>query len=344
MRVPALRTAAPIRPAAFAGRRVAIQRSQVAAETIRALDATPVDIPSAGSIASLDGVEQHLPSIFGNSYDRSAKYVAANVNLWPRALVLFMNAEAYKALDPSQQRILRQAGRHVIARMTTSAEAQDIEAVAGMCRRHARLVTAAPADLALLRRAVAPVYTDLVRDAETRAVVAAIRHMRSSLHGGPGPLLRCGAPTPTPVAHSTKLDGVYRFTVTREMAAKHDGVPPEKVIAENYGKFILVTDGDRFAFTEENADACTWAYGTARLDGDELRWSFTDGGGIAPNNAYNKPGELFVWRWSLYRDTLTLRPVKPKDLGTAVWHRFASTPSSRYLSRRCPPPKSALPR
>jgi TRAP-type C4-dicarboxylate transport system substrate-binding protein len=71
MRVPSLRAAAPIRPAAFAGRKVAIQRSRVGAETISALGATPVEIPSGAPIDSLDvdGVEQHLPSIFGNSYD-----------------------------------------------------------------------------------------------------------------------------------------------------------------------------------------------------------------------------------------------------------------------------------
>src|SRR5919204_1649529 len=43
MRVPALRGAAPIRPAAFAGQRLAIQRSRVAADAIRALGATPVE-------------------------------------------------------------------------------------------------------------------------------------------------------------------------------------------------------------------------------------------------------------------------------------------------------------
>jgi TRAP-type C4-dicarboxylate transport system substrate-binding protein len=345
MRVPALRTAAPIRPAAFAGRRVAIQRSHVGAATIRALGATPVEIPAGASIASLDGIEQHLPSIFGNSYDLTAKHVAANVNLWPRPLVLFMNAAAYNSLDPSWQRILREAARHVVSRTRNADETRDVTAVADMCRRHTRLVNATPADLALLRAAVAPVYADLARDPQTRAFVAAIRHMRASLREGTAPLLRCRASAPTaPVARSRQLDGVYRAIVTREQQAKHDGVPPAKAIAENYGKFTLVIDGDHFAFTQENAEACTWQYGAARLTGDKLRWSFTDGGGLAPNNAQNKPGEVFVWRWSLYRNVLTLRAVEPRELATAVWHRFASTPSSRYLSRRCPPPKSALPR
>jgi TRAP-type C4-dicarboxylate transport system substrate-binding protein len=343
MRVPALRAAAPVRPAAFAGRRVAIQRSQVAVKAIRALGATPVEIPSAGSITALDGIEQHLPSIFGNDYDLTARYVAANVHLWPRPLVLFMNAAAYKALDPSQQRILREAARNVVSRMTAADEAQDVDAVAGMCRRHTRVVNATSHDLALLRKAAAPAYADLARDPKTRGFLAAIRELRASLRARPKPLLGCRASAPTaPVARPTKLDGVYRDTITRDQLAKHDGVPPAKAIAENFGRFTLVIDRDRFAFTQENAEACTWQYGTAHLSGDKLRWSFIDGGGIAPNNAENKPGELFVWRWSLYRDRLTLRSVQPPDLGTHIWHRFASTPSARYLSRRCPPPKDAL--
>jgi TRAP-type C4-dicarboxylate transport system substrate-binding protein len=345
MRVPALRAGAPIRPAAFAGKRLAIQRSRVGAATVRALGATPVEIPSAGSIASLDGVEQQLPSIFGNSYDETARYVAANVHLWPRPLVLFMNAAAYKALDASQQRILREAAKHVVSSMTTADEAEDADAVAGMCRRHTRVVNATPTELALLRRAAAPVYADLARDPETRGFLAAIREMRASVHRPAARLLECGTSQQTaPTARSTKLDGVYRNTVTREQEAKHDGVPPAKAIAENYGRFTLVIDGDHFASTQENADACTWAYGTANLNGDKLRWSFIDGGGITPNNAVNKPGELFVWRWSLYRNTLTLHAIQPTDLGTAVWHRSTSKPAARYLSRRCPPPRDALPR
>jgi TRAP-type transport system periplasmic protein len=343
LRVPALRTAAPTRPAAFAGRRVAIQRSRVGAATMRALGATPVEIPSAGSIATLDGVEQQLSSIFGNGYDLRAKYVAANVNLWPRPLVLFMNAAAYDALDASEQRALRDAARHAARRMITIDEAQDADAVAGMCRRGTRIVAATPTGLARLRKAVAPVYADLVRDRTTRELVASIRQMRASLSQPVRAPLGCGSSPPaTPV--DRKLDGVYRATVTREQQAKRYGIPPSHAIAENYGKFTLVVDGGRFAVTQENDDACTWQYGRARLSGEKLQWTFTDGGGIAPNNAENKPGERFLWRWSLYRDTLTLRAIEPPDIGTARWHRVGSEPSRRYLSRRCPPPKAALPR
>jgi hypothetical protein len=167
--------------------------------------------------------------------------------------------------------------------------------------------------------------------------------MRASLSQPVRAPLGCGS-SPPAMPVDRKLDGVYRATVTREQQAKRYGIPPSHAIAENYGKFTLVVDGGRFAVTQENDDACTWQYGRARLSGEKLQWTFTDGGGIAPNNAENKPGERFLWRWSLYRDTLTLRAIEPSDIGTARWHRVGSEPSRRYLSRRCPPPKAALPR
>jgi hypothetical protein len=120
-------------------------------------------------------------------------------------------------------------------------------------------------------------------------------------------------------------------------------VPLAEVTQENYGDFVLVIDRGRFAFTQENENACTWQYGKATLKGSELDWDFTDGGGIAPTNAQNKPGEHFEWRWSIYRQVLTLRPIIPTDLAVETWQRTSVTPSKTALSHRCPPPKQAFP-
>src|SRR5262249_22150887 len=104
-----------------------------------------------------------------------------------------------------------------------------------------------------------------------------------------------------------------------------------------------VIDRGRFAFTNENKRACIWAYGTFTVHGNQFEQLFTDGGGIAPTGAVNKPGELFTDRWSLYRGVLTLSPIQgpspPKP-----WLRISTVPSRRFLSTRCPPPEGALPR
>jgi hypothetical protein len=116
-------------------------------------------------------------------------------------------------------------------------------------------------------------------------------------------------------------------------------------LAENWGHWIFVFDRGRFADTQENAQACTWGYGTYTVGGDHLRLLFAGGGGIAPADAANKPGEAFAFSVSAYRGTLTLRPVKgaisPRNFRVHPWQRLGEPTRSRF-SRRCPPPAQAL--
>ena len=89
-----------VRPSDFAGLRVGLNRSQVGSDTLRALGAVPVTVPGGVHLeGQLDGLEQQVASIDGNTYDDAARYLTANVNLWPRWVVVFMNAEAFAALD-----------------------------------------------------------------------------------------------------------------------------------------------------------------------------------------------------------------------------------------------------
>ena len=79
-----------------------------------------------------------------------------------------------------------------------------------------------------------------------------------------------------------------------------------------------------------------------------MEWLVANGGGIAPDNATNKPGEDYLFGWSLYRGVLTLSPVKgaisPGNFRVKPWARVSTTPSMRLLSKRCLPPAGALPR
>ena len=82
---------------------------------------------------------------------------------------------------------------------------------------------------------------------------------------------------------------------------------------ENWGHWVFVFDRGRFAITQENETSCTWGYGTYAVNGARMSWTFEDGGGIAPNNAMNRPGEYFVFDFSAYRDTLTLAPSRARS-------------------------------
>jgi len=335
-------------PSDYARLRIGLQPSPVGSATLRALGATPVGFAVGAPIVGLGGVEQQISSV-QNQYYRVARYLTANVVLWPRPLVLFANRNAFAKLTRTQQRILMQAAEDDVAPETRMMQEAQRISTAALCHTHRlRFVTASSADLAALERAVQPVYAMLYRDPRTRAQIAAIGAMRR--RNAPEPAVRCPRFAPAGAAKGP-LDGVYQFTVSfADLQAA--GADPGELLPENVGKMTFVFDKGRFAFTQEypQGQSCTWGYGTLTIKRDTLTQLFTDGGGMAPGNATNKPGEDFTFDWSLYRDILTLHRLKGTPPGTVPtadfakpWRRVSTTPSRRYFSKRCPPPANALP-
>ena len=145
-------------PADFVGKTVALQDSALTTDTLTALGATPKAVPSSADLDGLDGAEQQLSSIVGNHYYTEADYVTANVNLWPRPLVIVMGADAFEGLAVSQQDALRQAATDAIPAALDASRAEDDEAVPALCREGMTLTYASDDALAALRTAVAVVY------------------------------------------------------------------------------------------------------------------------------------------------------------------------------------------
>jgi len=332
-------------PADYAGLKIGVQQSRVADATMNALGATPVWFPGAGPITGFGGVEQQISSIAGNQYDRAGKYLTANVNLWPRPLVLFANGKAWAALTPAQRRILTQAATGDVAAETKVVRGNERTDTAVLCRRgRLRFLDASPAGLAALRRAVQPVYAQLERDPQTRRYIRQIQALRQTIPAEAAP--GC-APATRPTGTAGTLDGVYRFTDTAAQLRAAPGTTAGDMMPENYGTWTLVLDRGHFATTQEDSQACTWAYGTFTIKGNKIEWLFTDGGAPTPDPATNKPGEDFIYGWSLYRGVLTLSPVRgaisPSNFRVKPWARISTTPSARFMSKRCPPPTGALP-
>jgi TRAP-type C4-dicarboxylate transport system substrate-binding protein len=333
------------RPSDYAGLRIGTQQSRVADATMRALAARPVWFGSEAPVAELGGIEQQISGIQLGEYDQAGRYLTANVSLWPRPLVLFANGKAWAALTPAQRRILRQAVTGDLAAETQVVRGNERDDTAILCRRGLlRFLTASPADLAALRRAVQPDYYQLQRDPQTGRYIREIEAMGEGVAAEPAP--GCGHAA-RPAGKAGPLDGVWQFTTTLADLRALPGVSQGLIVAENYGTYTFVIDRGRFAFTQENRQACTWAYGTFTVTGDRFEWLFTDGGGIAPNGANDVPGEFFTFRWSLYRGMLTLYPVKgavsPNPSLGKPWPRISTVPSAHFLSSRCPPPAGALP-
>ena len=329
-------------PSDFRGLTIGTSQSRVADATMRALGATPRRLPATEHwLPGLDGIERQTAGIQGDNLDKAGSHLVTNVNLWPRALVVFASERAYSGLTADQRRILQTAAANVAPEKLAAEQHTEREASDNLCRKgDVTFDSATPAELRSMRHAVEPVYRDLERDRGTRAAIGAIARLKQQLAERPAEVHGCKATRETPAsAGRTKLDGVWAMDTGRSASA------PE-YFPENWGHWIFVFDRGRFAITQENKPSCTWGYGKYAVHGTRTSWTFTDGGGIAPSDAYNRPGEFFKFDLSAYRDTLTLTPVKgaisPGNFRDKPWRRVSDTPSRRYLSKRCPPPAAAL--
>jgi Bacterial extracellular solute-binding protein, family 7 len=213
-----------VRPGDFAGQVVGLQDSAVAAETLSALGATPRAVPSSAKLDGLDAYEQQLGSIAGNEYDKRAKYVTANVNLWPRPLVIVMGKEAFASLTDEQQSALREAADAAIPKALEASRAEDEEAAAALCRRGMTFAAASESELAELRIALEPVHAELTADPETKSYVDAITSLKTEIAAS-AEAPACTSTEPPPTA-SPIPDGTYETTVT-EADYRKGGVAEE---------------------------------------------------------------------------------------------------------------------
>jgi hypothetical protein len=311
--------------------------------TMRTLGATPRRLPpSVHELSGLDGIERPTNGIQGDRLDSDGSHVMTNVNLVPRPITIVANERLWGDLTADQRRILRTAAAHVIAKKAAQERSTELEAAANVCRRgHATFDSATAADLRRLRAAVEPVYRDLERDPGTAAAIHAIEQLKRDTAAPPSVLKPCKRGATERVATGpTKLDGAWTMDTDRNAAAP-DYRP------ENWGHWVFVFDRGRFAITQENKPSCTWGYGKFTVDGNRTRWTFTDGGGIAPTDAFNRPGERFFYDFSVYRDTAQLSPVagrvSPNNFRDKPWRRLSDEPTRRFFSKRCLPPGDALP-
>ena len=124
-------------------------------------------VPAATSLDGLDGLDYHLAAIYGNRYYEAATHVTANLNLWPRPLVIFIDSDRFAELTDEQQEILRSAAEAAIAPASEATLVEEAEGGAGLCSVGIDVVEATDADRAALLDAVVPVYDELEVDSVT---------------------------------------------------------------------------------------------------------------------------------------------------------------------------------
>jgi TRAP-type transport system periplasmic protein len=206
-------------------------RSAGQAQAIRSLGATPVEVfrrsrNQALLDGRLQGLEMDLFVYERGALAQPAPYVTANVNLWPQIDVLFANPNRLARLTEQQRGWLQQATQDAAGRVAVLTD-RDAQSLKNACQSGAHFANASPADLAALRGAFAPVYASLEEDSQTKAFIERIQALKRPT-SATAPLAipadctgkALGQPAASTGTVPADLNGVYRWTITKEEARK----------------------------------------------------------------------------------------------------------------------------
>jgi hypothetical protein len=282
---------------------------------MEALGAKPKKVPSGAKLDGLDGLDQQLASIVGNHYFETARYVTANVNLWPRPLVLFMGKELATSLTPAQRRALSSASDKSIAPALDASRAEDQDGATTLCKAGMQFAVASDADLAALHAALQPVYDELNSHPDTKTAVDAITSLKTTLAAGPdSPPCSSPAPSSPASAKAAIPNGTYEMTVTvNDKKGCNYWAPDASGVSFNV---MVLKDGHVEMFTEigrRGGQREHTGAGSYRVFRD--KFEFTD--------AFTSSKETGVW--SFDGRQLTLSHWKAEHttdnacVGTAVW-------------------------
>jgi TRAP-type C4-dicarboxylate transport system substrate-binding protein len=172
-------------PADWHGIGFGTYRSGAQEQAIRVLGATPVVALGLYRAHDLDsgtiqGFELDVHTYVRLELVASARYVTANVALWPQFDVLFANPARLASLTPQQRAWVWQAAQQAATHSVSLIAGQDRSSIKKACAIGARFATATPADLAALRRAFSPVYRSLASNAQASAVIRQILALKKT--------------------------------------------------------------------------------------------------------------------------------------------------------------------
>ena len=298
-----------LQPSDFDGQVIGGAENELSVRTFQALGATLEALPAGGSLEGLDATEQHLAAIWGNRYNEHAKYVAANVNLWPRPLVIFVGKDVFQSLSPQQEAVLREAAAAAVPGALAAARAEDDEAANVLCGRGVTFAVASESELAELRTALEPVYAELAADPETKSHIEAITSLKTEIAAS-AEAPACTATEPSATA-SAIPDGTYETTLTKADWRKMTkawlkaGVSEEEAAVS--GVYKMIFDAGEWTLLNPNGESEDGSYTVFR---DQIE-------------TYIAEDYTITARWSLESDTLTFIDIDccggNATLETVVW-------------------------
>ena len=305
-----------LQPSDFEGQVIGGAENELSVRTLQALGATLEALPAGGSLGGLDATEQHLAAIWGNRYDKDAEYVTANLNLWPRPLVIFADKEVFASLTSKQQAVLREAASAAIQGALAASRAEDEEAADLLCRAGLGFAVASQSDLAALRRALEPVYAELTTDPGTKSAIEAITDLKAEI------AVSAEAPactsTEPPAKASPIPDGTYETTLTKADWLK--GGVSEEEASRSAGVYSMIFDaGELTILTPDGEPGFEASYTLFR---DQIE-------------AHENEGYTVTARWSFDDKTLTFTDIRvPGGDATPETVTWASHPWTRVSAQR----------
>ena len=179
-------------PADFKGVKIRSVESPVLVDGLKALGANPTPLPLSDVYLALkqgtvDAMEANLGLIQTLKLYEVAKYVTANVNLWPFPTVLGINQDKWDSLSAEQQGWLNDAAAKIDDEAFAVLTDPTSTLVADLCTAGLKFGTASKADSAALRTAVDPVYTKYTANEPTGGFVTAIEKIKAETPLPPAP-------------------------------------------------------------------------------------------------------------------------------------------------------------
>lgn len=293
----------------FQGAHIGFRPSQVTEMTMKALGATASHQPASFNLLGLDGIEMGAPGVAGNNFFQGAKSFTGNLVFWPRPLVIFANAKWFDGLSADQQGQLRaavaEANQLAVARLPDNArESRDKFCAAGFS-----IKSASSQQLDAFRQRLQPVIDDMSKDPATKATIDAIIALRSPTDA-PDVLAPCAqsAPSASPNTGPTALDGKWKTSYTKaELIASPFLDDPGTINDGNWGDFTYTFANGRFSATQTNPIESSSGSGTFTVNGDVIYL------------ADDQSGETFIYRWSIFKNTLTFkRDLSLQDAPTPI--------------------------
>ena len=198
----------------------------------------------------------------GNRYDEVAKYVGANVNLWPRPLVIFAGGDVVESASVTAKRTAPPSGHH--RRWTSgasAARADDEEVVLSLCGQGATFAVASGTELIELRRTLEPLYAELRSDPGTKAALDTITSLKLEI-GASEAAPTCPSTAP-PGTASAIPEGRYEMTLTFQEDWLRAGITvedwveagqSEKEASESTGKYVMIIDAGELTILSPNGE------------------------------------------------------------------------------------------